>query len=399
MYSRRQRSTRNAAATTNANAAANARTTRGRTNKAKHPRRGGGNPDTARVRASIGMPAVVPWVKVLRPPALHLRRTFLVEKWVRPSDLTAAERGVYDAEQKEKEEERQRRMVLKLQQQKREQEEKEKARNEQQQREREQKETETEKERSLLAAAAATAAVAVAVETANNEISVVEKLVSDKPTAAAIVSTATAETPVAATTTAAAATTAAATATTAATTTTTIMATNVPATTQNNETIQSEVAKAVPTTSESEQTTQAPSGGGGADAFSTTPAAIPPMPQTQLSSEQTQLVSLTQTTEGKPTTPLVVVPESSSTSTLVGNNTDPNLQGQKHQQALPQTNESEPKEAPQQNSSTTVSLSVTKPLAEEQQQPKQQEENQQRSSDAEDAQLSTEPLAKKARVE
>ena len=132
MYSRRQRSTRNAAATTNANTSANARTTRGRTNKAKHPRRGGGNPDTARVRASIERSPVVPWVKVMRPPAFHLRRTFFVEKWVRPSDLTATERKVYDVEQKEKEEERHR--LLKWQQQKREQEEKEKEREEDQQR-------------------------------------------------------------------------------------------------------------------------------------------------------------------------------------------------------------------------------------------------------------------------
>ena len=108
MYSRRQRSTRTATATTNANAGTNARTTRGRTNKAKHPRRGGGNPDADRVRASIEQGPVVPWIKVMRPPALHLRRTFLVEKWVRPSDLTPTEREVYDAEQREKEEERQR---------------------------------------------------------------------------------------------------------------------------------------------------------------------------------------------------------------------------------------------------------------------------------------------------
>lgn len=131
MYSRRQRSTRNAAATTNANANANARTTRGRTSKAKNPRRGGGNPDTARVRASIERAPVVPWIKVLRPPSLHLRRTFLVEKWVRPSDLTAKEREVYDEKQKEKKEDQQR--LLKWQQQKREQEERE--RDEQLQRE------------------------------------------------------------------------------------------------------------------------------------------------------------------------------------------------------------------------------------------------------------------------
>jgi len=127
MYSRRQRSTRNAAVATNANANTNARTTRGRHNKAKNPRRGAGNPDTARVRASVEAPPVVPWIKVMRPPALHLRRTFLVEKWVRPSDLTAAEREVYDAEQKVKEEERQRR--LRLQQEKRDQEAKEKEEN------------------------------------------------------------------------------------------------------------------------------------------------------------------------------------------------------------------------------------------------------------------------------
>ncbi len=145
MYSRRQRSTRNAAVATNASANTNARTTRGRTNKAKHPRRGGGNPDTARVRASIERPPVVPWIKVMRPPALHLRRTFLVEKWVRPSDLTEAEREVYDAEQKEKEEERQR--MLKWQQQKREQEAREKEREEQEHRE------QKEKERAELAAA------------------------------------------------------------------------------------------------------------------------------------------------------------------------------------------------------------------------------------------------------
>lgn len=155
MYSRRQRSTRNAAvAATNANA--NARTTRGRTSKAKHPRRGGGNPDTARIRASIERPPVVPWVKVMRPPALHLRRTFLVEKWVKPSDLTEDERQVYELEQKKKEEERQR--LLRLQQQKREEEEREKEKAEQEKREQEEKEK-------LQAAAAAQAALAQGGET------------------------------------------------------------------------------------------------------------------------------------------------------------------------------------------------------------------------------------------
>ena len=133
MYSRRQRSTRNTAATTGAHANTNARTTRGRTSKAKHPRRGGGNPDTARIRASIERAPVVPWVKVMRPPSLHLRRTFLVEKWVRPSDLTVKEREVYDEKRKEKEKEHQR--LLKWQQQKREQEEKEKERGKQLQQE------------------------------------------------------------------------------------------------------------------------------------------------------------------------------------------------------------------------------------------------------------------------
>ncbi len=147
MYSRRQRSTRNAAvAATNANANVNARTTRGRTSKAKHPRRGGGNPDTARIRASIERPPVVPWVKVMRPPALHLRRTFLVEKWVKPSDLTEDEKQAYEMEQQKKEEERQR--LLKWQQQKREEEEKEKA---------EQEKREQEEKRKLQAAAAAQA--------------------------------------------------------------------------------------------------------------------------------------------------------------------------------------------------------------------------------------------------
>lgn len=180
MYSRRQRSTRNAAATTNASASANARTTRGRTNKAKHPRRGGGNPDTARVRASIERPPVVPWVKVMRPPALHLRRTFLVEKWVRPSDLTAAEREVYDAKQKEKEEERQRQ--LKWQQQKREQEQKEKAEEEQRVKE--------EKERAMATAAAEAAAAAehngenakTAEESKRDQENATAKVVSDTPT-------------------------------------------------------------------------------------------------------------------------------------------------------------------------------------------------------------------------
>lgn len=134
MYSRRQRSSRNAAATTSANTQSNGRTTRGRTSKAKHPRRGGGNPDTARLRASIERAPVVPWVKVMRPPSLHLRRTFLVEKWVRPSDLSAREREVYDENQKEKEKEHQR--FLNWQQQKREQDEKEKERDEQPEQER-----------------------------------------------------------------------------------------------------------------------------------------------------------------------------------------------------------------------------------------------------------------------
>ena len=78
----------------------------------------------AGVRASIERQPVIPWVKVKRPPALHLHRTFAVEKWVRPSDLTVRERKIYDEGQRQKEEGRRR--LLNLEQQRREEREKEK---------------------------------------------------------------------------------------------------------------------------------------------------------------------------------------------------------------------------------------------------------------------------------
>jgi len=158
MYSRRQRSTRNASAAANPNVGTTARTTRGRTNKAKHPRRGGGNPDTARVRASIERQPVVPWIRVMRPPALHLRRTFLVEKWVRPSDLTSAERKVYDEQQKEKEEGKQRQLIW--QQRRREEEEKQKERERQQQEQQQRQQKEQQEKDRLLVTAAGEAATA-----------------------------------------------------------------------------------------------------------------------------------------------------------------------------------------------------------------------------------------------
>mmetsp|Transcript_4681 Transcript_4681/g.13498 ORF Transcript_4681/g.13498 Transcript_4681/m.13498 type:complete len:350 (-) Transcript_4681:901-1950(-) len=159
MYSRRSRSTRNASATAaGTGSATTGRTTRGRSQKAKNPRRGGagGNPDTARVRASIERPPVVPWIRVMRPPAPHLRnrKTFLVEKWVRPSDLKEEERIVFEKERAEHAEETQ--QWARLQQERREQKERERIEKEKQDKERQEKE----KEKALAEAAAAEAATA-----------------------------------------------------------------------------------------------------------------------------------------------------------------------------------------------------------------------------------------------
>jgi len=346
MYSRRQRSTRNAAATTNTNTSANARTTRGRTNKAKHPRRGGGNPDTARVRASIERSPVVPWVKVMRPPAFHLRRTFFVEKWVRPSDLTATERKVYDAEQKEKEEERHR--LLKWQQQKREQEEMEKEREEDQQRKLK------EKEESLIR----TARTGHGGENAKrmeskgeeqNDENSASKLISGTPTPIVLTITTTRMASTLATAIASTAT------------------SKVPTDTTSDGIGQSEAAQVVVPTLELEQT-QAPLRVSGAEDVPT------------LTTSKTR-VSLMKNVENKTSSPLAP-----DTITVV--NTDQDLQEQI--QALPQKNGSDSKEAPRKDSSTTVNRS-------EKITPK--EVQQQEPSDAEDTSLAAEPLTKKLRVE
>lgn len=364
MYSRRQRSTRNAAVATNTSAN-NARTTRGRTNKAKHPRRGGGNPDTARVRASIERPPVVPWIKVMRPPALHLRRTFLVEKWVRPSDLTEEERGIYEAEQKKKEEERQR--MLKLQQQKREQEQKEKEREEQQQRE------QKEKERLQLAATAAAARQerenAKPVETKGGEQgndNSATKLVSVTP--AAIVSTAAAVTNE--------------------NNTTKVKADKpesaTPVASMEVTTTKVEIVKpesATPVAPMELEQTQALSQGSEAESTSTPAPTSTAMDSAQGLSEQTQ-ISLT---ENKPTMPV-------ATETTPPANTTPNPPEQK--ESLPQNTEQESKEVTPVDSSTTVNPSETKAPVEE-----SLPQRQQKPSDTEDTSFSTEPLAKKPRVE
>ena len=346
MYSRRQRSTRNAAATTNAGPSANGRTTRGRTSKAKHPRRGGGNPDTARVRASIEKPPVIPWVKVMRPPALHLRRTFLVEKWVRPSDLTEKEREIYEAGQKKKEDERQR--LLKWQQQKREQEKKEKA--EQEKREREEKDR-------LQAAAAQAAAQATAQggenakplelkEGQGNQLSASAKLVPDATTTTAPMPMASIDAPIV----------------------------------TKTEAVKSEAGSAV-SSMELEQTQVSPSQAIAVDA-SSAPTPTSTVNNTEESSEKTQATF----TESKPTTQLA--PDTSLPESAYDNR-------QEKKGDVPQTKESESKQIILDNSSTQeVNPTVAnQPTVEAQQQ------QQQNSSDPEALSQSIEPSAKKPRIE
>ena len=84
MHSRR--STRAARSTATTPSSRRERTTRG----AKNRSRRGADPHVERIRASTESGPVRKWVKVMRPPAPHIR--FRVEKWVLVTDLTEEER-------------------------------------------------------------------------------------------------------------------------------------------------------------------------------------------------------------------------------------------------------------------------------------------------------------------
>ena len=284
---------------------------------------------------------------------MHLRLTFLVEKWVRPSDLTEGERGVYETEQKRKEEERQQR--LKLQQQRREQEEREKEREE------EQKCEKKEKEHSLLAAAAAAEQGGKNVKSAElkGEESAA-KLVSNTPSM--ILPTATVPT--------------------ATTKTNDII-------TARTETDRSEVATGM-SSLEFEQTQTLSQGGGEED--TSNPAPPPPGPTSPMDKAQGLLEQTQDSLTGsKRATQL-------APDTTKPLNAHQNMPEQKD--ASPKSNKFVSREVAPVYSSISVNPSVMKPPAEEslQQQQQQQQQKQKLPGDG-DISVSTEPLAKKPRVE